>query len=681
MKNSLKRTLSMALAVIMLALMLPTGLALTAAAADASYSEETVALINGVEVSADELQEVIDRCENGGTIELVKDCEIEPIVIEDNVWTIKGNGKTISFVAPLNNTVYGIGLSCANVKIEELTIKTKSSGISISDGTTAYLKNVNVYSGGTSEGLSSANALKGTDELNGKCSYAVNVTNTERALVTIDGGIYKAFGVNGIVLCVKNGNAVVKDGVFVGEDCSFVSRIFPNTKVTSMDESQASLTVYDGLFIKPVANPTAKKADGTGNSEGAVIRPDAGGVFNCYGGTYVNLSTLERDYVLLGGISSDIGYLNIFDGSFIAGNSGTKAANIIGNYKATIDTTKAEDKQKLIEQCYASIYGGSFYTLSPTRNANITTIAAFAEDGTTESIQHLAKDEFRVVDKGTTENVSLNIKGTSYGSLNGLTKYSFAYNYNATTPKTGAKITVTNTDGSVYYTDSLYTAVNVMAKDGATVRLQADVTSGALRLLNRNHKLTLDGAGKTITFTTAGLTVWSGDVTVKDVTMNVASGDNALSIGKDSDNTFELTFLLKDSTLSFSVGSSENLFKDLGLLKGTVTLENVKLGADATPTSYTNTYTVAEPTLPTPEEDDGGDGDGNGANGNSGNNENQENKDTTPAEDTAKDSGTDTDATSDKKGGCGSSIGLGAAAVLGAVGLCGAFTARKKRED
>ncbi|MBE6577911.1 MAG: hypothetical protein E7653_07230 [Ruminococcaceae bacterium] len=707
-----KKILSMALVLVMVASMLPLG-GLFVSAAEPTYAENTVALVNGVETSAADLLTVIGCCKTGGTIEIVKDFTTFGIVLQAYEgttckWVFDGNGHTISSpLAEISNGNYLVTVGNSDVEIKDVTFKTMGSGIKVKDGAKLELTNVNLYTGGTKEGTNyqdaenrpSYVATQSTAQL---CSKGITLSSS-RALVVINSGIYKAYGAGAVVLEVSQGNMVINNGSFIGEDASFVARVWNSTKQKDLSSVTASLTIYNGEFIKPVIIKKAlqRKAGDTainGCSTGGVIRGDAGGIVNIHGGTFANfsgkvidasgnpiLSGSNREWVLLSGTSQanskeDVGFINVFGGdfySFMTADVIKDGPQVIGNQTVKLDGTSDVEKAKI----NASIYAGNFYSINPTREENITRIA----EKETTTLQQVPFDQYTAVKTALTEPV------TVYGrQMTGVTKWAFTYNQPSSAP-TGATVKVTNSNGKEYYlSDYSFTsstlsitvnvpafvkAINCVADKNSTVTLLKDITVPAAEVLNRGQKMTIDGDNKNVTCSNYGITVSSGQLTLKNLTITSA-GSYALKIAKTAVNEenitvdpFTLELVLQGCALNGAVPVVNNT-----VLEGTLSATNCTAHGSALTLSHT--YTAPAPTAPDlslleGEEDDGGDT----GTGDTGTTE-------TPTTDApATDApATDAPAADAEKKGCKNSIGVGAVAVLAVAGLaCGIVS--KKRED
>ena len=549
-----KRFLSAMMVIVMVAVMLPFGAIFASAA---TYAETTVALVNGTEVAADGLQAAVEAATAGGTITIVKDFTLTgTISINAGTWTIDGANKTITSDATTIGTTYMFKIKDATVNIKDLTLKTMASGVYVNGIANVTIEDCNFYTGGTTEGINAIPAAR--EDFKGGCSIAINIDVSEDALVTVDGGVYKAYGASGYVICVK-GNAVCYDGYFVGENCSFVGRTSHSSASTEMADAISSLSIYGGTWIKPVINRNVLSGS-NGTTEGAVLRADKGSVMNIYGGTFANFADVnkyggansgtQRDFVLIAGESGNSGFFHIFGGdfySFMTPQVNSTSSQLIGTFAGAV-----AEGNKAFAQLNFFVYGGNFYTTVPERENNIQSIV----NKTALNINRINKDYYT---GATVENQTVTVWGKEF---TGVTKYTVTYNQPATAPA-GATVKVTHPDGKVYYlSDFSYTgtyegapeykaiaidqALNGVAKDGSTITLLADISVPKAKIMNRNLKVTIDGNGKKLTCTIVGLRVLSGDVTIKDITITT-NGAYALKSGNSA--TAKVKIVATNTTL------------------------------------------------------------------------------------------------------------------------------------
>jgi len=569
----------------MIAMMLPLGAVIASAstASTPTYAADTVALVNGTEVNADGFQAALTAATSGGTVEIVKDFTIASLTfgnlnVATSTWTINGNDHTITSTATAPDTNnYLVYFSSAYAEVNDLTLVTKANGIRIKDASNLTFNDVNVYSGGTksNETISEYDTAK--------CSYALYVSNNARCNLVVNGGEYKAYGTNGYVLYVGSGNVVVNSGNFVGEDCTFVARVLNSSLQTKLVDATASLTVYSGTFIKPVVNRKAA-------TDGAVIRADQGGIVNIHGGDFASFSgrstgsNNHRDFVFLAGISSSkpncVGFFNIFGGnfySFMADDMTSGSTQLIGNFSGSSSAMNDTELTKI----NTNIYGGNFYTTLPSREDNLMSVVNKAA----ATIQHVPADQYTAT---TVENQTVTVYGKEF---TGVTKYTINYVQPTTAPE-NASVMVTNSDGRVYYlTDyirkneaetvtievpAITLALNGVADKDSTVKLLKDVSIKAIVILNRHQKMTLDGNDKTINCTTSGMTVWSGEITIKNATI-VSAGAYAIRPTSKSTplDAIDLKLRIENCTLSSSAEATTLTVNPF--LKGSMTVVNTTI--------------------------------------------------------------------------------------------------------
>ncbi len=585
----------------MIAMMLPFG-AIFASATTPTYADTTVALVNGAEVAADGLQAAINAA-GGGTIVIVKDFSIGSLTFGLNAdgttpnWEIDGNNKTITSTASSIGLSYMLTFNSVSATVKNLTLVTMASGITLKGNANVDIKDCNIYSGDTKPGTNCAVADR--EQYKGSCSIAINVDVSPDALVTVDGGVYKAYGASGYVLQVK-GNAVAYDGYFVGEHSSFVGRTSHSAASTEMDAAITQLSIYGGTWIKPVVNRTAFSTS-NGTSDGAVLRADKGSIINIYGGTFANFAGAakydganlgtQRDFVLITGESSNSGFFHIFGGdfySFMTAEVNASYSQLIGTFAGAVSA----DNQAFAQLNFF-IYGGNFYSNVPDRETNVKAIA----DKTALNINRVDTSMYTAT---TTANQTVTVYGKEY---TGVTKYAIAYQQPTEAPA-GATVKVTHPDNTVYYLkDFSYTgtysgapaykasalaqAVNGAAKDGSTIELLASVSVAQLNILNRKLEVTIDGKNNTLTCTTNGINVCTGDITIKNLNIvSNATGAYALKIAKTavSDTAvtvdpFRINIEVKDC--EFTTADATTAVINNPVIEGTIKMTGIKVNGSA----------------------------------------------------------------------------------------------------
>lgn len=275
--------------------------------------------------------------------------------------------------------------------------------------------------------------------------------------------------------------------------------------------------------------------------------------------------------------------------------------------------------------------------------------------------------------------------GKNYNFLN----TTFSYQYSNTNPDADAALKVANPDGTVYYTDTLETAINCLAQAGATVTLLKDITLNfTAEIANRGEKIILDGNGKKITMADTvekyGISFRTGDITIQNVT--VEGKVPLIGVGDSADNGSETLTYIANVTLknvTANLTGVENAICELPLQAGTLTQDKVTLNG----TEVNDIKAIALPKIDNGEDDGGDDngddnGNNNGDNNNSGDNSNtvgDTEKDTGKSSETQKNNEVATDKT-ESKGGCKSSVAAGAL-LLTAFAVAGGAIAYRKKED
>ncbi len=608
-----------------------------------AYSEGTVAVIGSKEYS--NLQDALDEAKEGSTIEIVADINDSstPSYFVETSVNIKGNNHTINCVVGGVNS-YGINFSGVISNVEDLTVISNFSGIGVKDSSQVTLKNVNVYAGGTT---ADATATSGND------SYAVGITNTTKAVLVIDGGTYKAYQKS--VVLVTGGVATIKGGNFIGENCEFVVRVNNNTAIANGGVDTTECWIYGGTFLKPVSEST---------KEGGIVRADREATVTIYDGefaTYQNGGTNKREFSLLGGESGNTGNLFIFGGKYYLLNSESKGQSI-GNYGAAATVG---------ERVNAYLYGGTFYSVKDTDD-NIKNATC----------QKLAASDYTV----TSSNVTETYRETSYNFI----KTVYQYNCGASSDApASAKVKVTQPDTSVFYTDTLWNAVNGIAKDGATITLLDNITlSEQLDIRSRSIKLTVDGNGKKIVagagITSGAILFKNGELILNNVTVENASGP-AIEYGTEFSSGVSLytaVLTVKDSTLASSSSVAAILENDIR--EGSITVSNTSV--NGTVTNDTKTFVYDLPT-DTDDTDDTGDTDDTDDTGTSDTGAVDTGSSDTGTSDTgtvntgSSTTGTTASTSDEKESGCKSTVGIGAVAMICVVASLAVVSIRKKAKE
>ncbi len=614
--------------------------------ASAGYSPDAVVAVNGVEltqaeVSEGKLAQILADCRMGGTIDVVSDFSVSSITLGASAdgnaakWVINGNGHTITDSDntqrdSTSHTAFLIYISDAVVEINDLTLKTGASGIRVNESyADITLNNVNVYASKTVPGATvtnipetSASTLKryayalyfrGADEKH----YGLSLDNIS---VTVNGGEYKTAGADGCVAYLRGASMVVNGGSFIGEDCTYVVWAYNLYDKNALVDVDTSLTVHDGLFVRPVYNGAAVGASNPDAAVGGVIRVTRGALFNSFGGTYINCDgTMPSDgesapasYCIVTGLNLGAGIVKIYGGEFYQLSApGSTTGEVIGHALGTMDTSP----ETVVERCIATILGGKFYVREGLANSNLAAILdAKADSAITENdgstIQRAVWSEFSVSKSNTL------VTKTAYGKeYTDLVEISFGY--------TGAKgsyaFSVTNPNGSVYYTNDLALAFNSLAANGATIKVLKKYeitgkTASHISLLNRNMSVTLTSGGATgnqLIFNPNSSYTYdfpyaifarSGKLTINNKTVIKTRGDQtALYLGLPGDRVYPLRLEVVMNDARFVRGSSLILL-DNGCAEGSVSTTSCK--SDYVSSSSYNSYSYkSTSTYPTPKPD------------------------------------------------------------------------------
>ena len=225
-------------------------------------------------------------------------------------------------------------------------------------------------------------------------------------------------------------------------------------------------------------------------------------------------------------------------------------------------------------------------------------------------------------------------------------------------------------------------ALNCIADKNAVVTLLADMTITPTEVLNRGFTLVLEGNNKTLTSGTNGLTVCSGDITIKNLTINASTaapdegktGAYALRIAKtvpsedNAKDSYTLKLVVTGCALNAYVPVQDNPF-----LSGSVNVSSST--GNGTNLEIAHTYTAPTPIPPSMMEDD----EDAGIEEPSG--PVIDNTPDAPAGDAPAETQPATTAPADtQSGGCKGAIGIGAIAIVAAAGLACGFTAKKKED-
>ncbi len=671
------KKLSFAMALIMILAVCASMFGVTASA---DYADNTVAVLsdgtNSTEYAS--LADAFAAYRGGETLTIVKDITLtEPITVEGTILgddmttlvakdtlTIEGNDKTIS--STVEEGIYALTFSDADVVINDLTIKSNYHGIKATGQSSLVLNDSNVLAGNTSidTHITADHENQGT---------AIIQDNNNKGYVEINNGVIKGAGKRTSEQVEKEGEMTTKytytSGTIV--DVRYGRVVLNNPTVVGY-YSDALVQVGDASGVDTSGGPEALTAAGWIND-----------------GTYVlyNADMSKSNSVCVR--SYRYALLTIFDGDFIVYNkSNSNGASVIGSHSAGYT--------------YTYVLGGRFYNLS-SRNTSVL-IGHNAANNSVSSMEsamfiYMYGGEFysSIVDGRVEHNLDgetavirnkadYTLAKTEGATItdpyaNGLivdvNSWKYTYKYNATTAKEGAKIKVQNGD-DVYYADTLWQAINALADDGATVTLLDNITlTQECVLLARNADITIDLNGKTITAGTDvinALRCQMGNITIQNGTI-VNNGGDTLNFGYSPIDfgggefeevkyaNFKVNVTLNNVTLT----ASEDAYETKCVCAGTLKFEGTCSINGAAPEAATVDI-AGMPSV-------GGAGSGSVDTGSTDEEPEDDKKDDAPAETPADD-----DNTTEEKKGCNNSIGVGAVAVLAVAGLaCGIVS--KKRED
>lgn len=623
-----------------------------AGAEEPAYAADTVAVIGETEYS--DLQDAFDAVRSGETILLVRDLTDSKktytysgagfvkgeTVVREKV-TFDGNGHSIVYKGGTGEANFALVFDTnAVIEVRNLTLLSIRSAIRLTDGAQVFLRDCNLCAANT-DYRSDAYDLKANKDFKGSI---IKIDNDYRSFVEINGGSY--YGAASTGIDVRYGSIVIRSGKFRIWNAEVLLQVGDNTADAGADKVRASGTILGGSF--EASDYTAKTAK--------LIRAYKSAAVTIWGGDFLQRSEGTKSggsTVLAGATSSSFGYLYIHGGNFYQLSS-QPAAKLIGNN----DLNGKNNIPSAGDKVFAYVTGGTFYSkVVEGRNTDDMTRA----DGVLRYDDTVAK-----ITAATAE-----YKGEQ------MTQYTVAYQYTEAAPMPDAAAKVVNPDGTVYYTASLWEALNPFAQDGATVTLLSDTAlDRTLYLNNRYFSLTLDGNGKTLASTAPNaVNVQTGSVTVRNLTVRNANG-SAFRVGYLpaaeeilSGASYTAALTLKNVTVNAKelIAAAEK-----ELLSGKAILESVSLNGAAVP-DETRVLPVADqpaPPEPTPSETD----------------TDAPEKPSEPAgseENKPGDTGSkepETSAAEKPDGGCSSALtGSALLLLLGAAGACAGF--RRRKED
>ncbi len=669
------KKLSFAMALVMILALCASTLGVTAFAA--TYADTTVAVLSDGTTTTEyaSLADALAAYKGGETLTIVKDIEIaDPIIFDGttsaladdmetmttvmkDLLTIDGNSKTITYTG----SGYAITGTSVDIVINNLTLKSAGSGIKFSGQSNAVLNDCNVLAAKTE--LNSH--LTGDNDVAG---VALMQDNNNKGYVEINGGVYKSAGsripktdgtynndsyTSGTVIDVRYGRLVINDIECVGYYCNQAVQVGDAAVPEIGEEGVTSAGwINGGKYV--LYNADMKKVNAT------CVRGYRGGLLTIYDGDFISyVSGSTKGSSVIGTHSKGGTYTYILGGKFY--NLCTDANSMLMGHNSASNAVASMESAM-----YIYMFGGELYSTVVEGRTEVNV------DGDTAVIRN--KNDYDLV-KATTSITDPYLNGLATD----VNTWTYNYKYNATTAKADAKIKIQNGD-KVYYSNSLWQAVNAIANDGATVTLLDNITlDKELVILARDAEITLDLNGKTITTADGvanAIRCQMGDIIIKNGTLSNANG-SVFNFGYApidfGDNEFEDVKFANfdvDVTLNGVALTSEgDAYVTKCVKAGTLTFEGTCTVNGAAPAATT----VDIAGMPGAEDDEPVGGD--------------EGEGTTPDTDTTPDDG-NTDASGDKeedkdeekKGGCLGSIGAGAVAVIAVAGLaCGVVA--KKRED
>ena len=401
--------------------------------------------------------------------------------------TLDGNGKTITSVIGTALVVKDM-----NVTVNNLTIKAKFHGVLLNGQAFVTLNNCNVFASNVQEGQ-----IPGQDADGKPANWleeggmALNIPATAPwSTLVVNGGKYYNSGKvevaeDGTVKYTgrnlmenRGGTLIINDGEFISYNGTNLLQVGGNTasKNQSADWCATQVTstcwIYGGTF----ALATAQEAH---TLQTRVICAFKGSAVNIFGGNFINNQIMSKKVngTVIGGHSSP-GFVNILGGNFYS----------LGN--GDINELMVKDPASH----FLKVYGGTFYATAKTEMAE--KAPAEGNDNFINGYANLI--EAADAGKYTASAVTEEYVNVPFIKSDVLAK-KISFSYNAEGAKASAVAEVTNPNGSVYYAATLYEAFNMLAMDGATIKLLTDVTlPSELIVVKRPAGLTIDGNGKKV---------------------------------------------------------------------------------------------------------------------------------------------------------------------------------------
>jgi len=657
------------MALIMILAICASTLGMTASAA--TYAADTVAVMSDGTATKEysNLATAFAEYKGGETLTLVKDVTVtEPITIEGRsdtgvkkTLTIDGAGKTIT--CTLNADVFAFTLNHTDLEFKDLTVTSNYSCFDVAGQTSVVFTNTNILAGGTKIDEHFADDVDHTNP-----GTAIKQNNNNKGYVEVNGGVIKGTGTritttdtsknppeskttykSKDVIDVRYGRAVLNNPTVIGY---FTEILFQVGEAAVPEGGEEALTaagwINGGTYVLYSKDSNA--------SNSVCVRAYRGALLTIFDGTFVVYNKANSyGSSVVGTHSSGGTHTYILGGKFY--NMSERAKSVLIGHNA------AKNNVANMEACmFLHMYGGEFYStiVADRVEYNIDTETAVIRN----------KGEFTKTDKAT-----VTVADPYKTKLNTDFNYwKFTAKYDATTPDPNAKIKVQNGD-KVYYTNSLWKALNAFSADGAVVTLLSDITlDKECIMIARDADITLDLNGKKITVADGvsnAIRCQMGNLTIKNGSL-VNNGGSVLNFGyapidfgDDFENVGFANYNVDVTLDGVAVTSNGAAYVIQCVNEGTLTFKGASTVNGAAPEAATvNIKGMADLTRPG-EGDTGSD---------------EEPTEEEPTTDAPATDAAPSDGATAQKGGCGNSIGVGAFAVMAVAGLaCGIVS--KKRED
>ena len=468
--------------------------------------------------------------------------------------TLDGNGKTLTSVKGHALTIKDI-----NLTVNNLTIMAKFNGVILKGQAFATLNNVNVYASNVKPGETPGQNPDGTPAVwNEDGGMALNIpADAPWATLVVNGGKYYnsgkvtekdgTFTYTGKNLMEnRGGTIIINDGEFISYNSTNLFQIGGNTgskgqtAENCIKQVTSTAWIYGGTFCLATAQPQH-------TVQTRIICAFKGSAVNIFGGNFINNQIMSQKVngTVIGGHSNP-GFVSIFGGNFYSLGTG-KGNQLFANDPASH---------------FLKVYGGTFYATPKTETT------PKIDDANNDAFLNNPAGFIEEIEAGKYTASALTEEYVTVPFLNtSVTAKKMSFTYNAEAAKTGAVAEVTNSDGFVYYATNLYEAFNILAKDGATIKLLQDVTiTDEIIVVKRPAGLTVDGNGKKITVAehvkdetgyapapaAAAIRIEYGTYTFSNITVENAFGA-AFSFGYTP---------MQDETLDFATYKADLILKD-----------------------------------------------------------------------------------------------------------------------